>query len=196
MNDPQRGPTPPTVGAIWAQSPDGVIGRDGGIPWHVPEDLKLFADVTTGHPVIMGRRTWESFPPRFRPLPRRPNIVVTSRPDAVPADGVSVWTAESYSKALRLAVRLLGGTGHEIWTIGGTGIWAAALADEHLPLTRALVTTVDLTVTGDTRAPALDGTWRHTRVGAWARSSKGPRYRVDEYRRTEDRDAVPPPEMR
>lgn len=176
-------PARATVGAIWAQSPDGIIGRDGGIPWHVPEDLRFFARVTTGHPVIMGRRTWESFPPRFRPLPRRPNIVVTSRPGAVPADGTSVWVAASYPEALRLAESLLDDAAGEIWAIGGTRIWAAALAEPRLPLTRALVTTVDLAVDGDTRAPALDGSWRRTQVSDWATSSAGPRYRVDEYRR-------------
>ena len=178
-------PVPATVGAIWAQSPDGIIGRDGGIPWRVPEDLRFFARVTTGHPVIMGRRTWESFPDRFRPLPHRPNIVVTSRPDTVPEDGTSVWAKPSYPEALRLAESMLGAAG-EIWAIGGTGIWAAALAEPRLPLTRALVTTVDLTVTGDTRAPALDGAWRRTRVADWATSSTGVRYRVDEYRRADD----------
>lgn len=182
----------PTVGAIWAQTPDGVIGRDGGIPWHVPEDLRFFARVTTGHPVIMGRRTWESFPPRFRPLPRRPNIVVTSRPDTVAADGTSVWATASYPEALRLAESLLDAAAGEIWAIGGTRVWAAALSEPHLPLTRALVTTVDLAVTGDTRAPALDGTWRRTRLADWALSSTGVRYRMDEYRRAEDTARRPP----
>ena len=57
-----------SVGLIWAQSTSGVIGRDGGIPWHLPEDLARFRGVTMGHTVVMGRRTWESLPARVRPL--------------------------------------------------------------------------------------------------------------------------------
>ena len=72
-----------TVGMIWAQTPDRVIGRDGTMPWHLPEDLAHFKEHTLGHPVIMGRRTWESFPERFRPLPGRTNIVITSSPGRV-----------------------------------------------------------------------------------------------------------------
>ena len=68
------------LGLVWAQARGGVIGKDGGMPWHVPEDLAHFKAVTSGHPVIMGRRTWESFPARFRPLPGRRNIVVTASP--------------------------------------------------------------------------------------------------------------------
>ena len=70
-------PTEPVIAMIWAQTPERVIGRDGTMPWHVPEDLAHFRAHTHGHPVIMGRRTWESFPARFRPLPGRTNIVVS-----------------------------------------------------------------------------------------------------------------------
>ncbi|OOL28231.1 dihydrofolate reductase, partial [Rhodococcus rhodochrous] len=65
---------------IWAQDRDGGIGRDGAIPWRIPEDMAHFRAATTGRPVIMGRLTWESLPPRFRPLPGRRNIVVTRDP--------------------------------------------------------------------------------------------------------------------
>ncbi|WP_324273838.1 dihydrofolate reductase [Blastococcus brunescens] len=74
-----------TVAMIWAQARHGVIGAGGGLPWHLPEDLKLFRARTTGSTVVMGRRTWESLPERFRPLPGRTNVVLTSDPD---------WTAE------------------------------------------------------------------------------------------------------
>jgi dihydrofolate reductase len=65
------------VGLVWAQTPDGVIGKDGDMPWHLPEDLKHFNRLTMGHPVVMGRKTWLSFPDKFRPLPGRTNIVIT-----------------------------------------------------------------------------------------------------------------------
>ena len=56
------------LGLIWAQARGGVIGADGGMPWHLPEDMARFKSLTLGHPVVMGRKTWESIPPRFRPL--------------------------------------------------------------------------------------------------------------------------------
>ena len=65
------------LGAIWTQTDAGIIGRDGDMPWYAPEDLAHFKKVTLGAPVIMGRRTWESLPPRFRPLPGRTNIVIS-----------------------------------------------------------------------------------------------------------------------
>ncbi len=63
------------VSLIWAQSTSGVIGRSGGIPWQLPEDLSRFKALTMGHTVVMGRRTWESLPAKFRPLPGRRNVV-------------------------------------------------------------------------------------------------------------------------
>ncbi|GAB3080042.1 dihydrofolate reductase [Corynebacterium aquatimens] len=78
----------PQLGAIWAQSLDRVIGDGHGMPWYLPEDLKHFKETTLGHPVIMGRRTWESLP--FRPLPSRPNHVVSSREPGAWSDGAYV----------------------------------------------------------------------------------------------------------
>ncbi|PRC48787.1 dihydrofolate reductase, partial [Mycobacterium sp. ITM-2017-0098] len=74
------------LGMIWAQSSSGVIGRDNGIPWRVPEDMARFKEITMGHTVIMGRLTWESLPAKFRPLPGRRNVVVTRQADYT-ADG-------------------------------------------------------------------------------------------------------------
>ena len=66
-----------SLALVWGQTPTGTIGRDGTLPWHVPEDMAHFRDLTRGHPVIMGRATWASLPSRFRPLPGRDNIVLT-----------------------------------------------------------------------------------------------------------------------
>ena len=112
--------TPP-IGLIWAQSQGGVIGRDGGMPWHVPEDLAHFKAVTLGCPVVMGRRTWESLPPRFRPLPGRANIVVTHR------HGWSAQGAEraaSVDDALALAAA---GDPPWLWVIGGADLFRQVL---------------------------------------------------------------------
>ena len=101
------GPAMP-VALIWAQSASGVIGRDGGIPWRVPEDMARFKELTMGHTVVMGRRTWESLPPRFRPLPGRRNVVVTRDAD-YRADGADVVT--TIDEAVR---------DPRTWVIGGS----------------------------------------------------------------------------
>src|ERR1700751_4059227 len=78
-----------TVGLVWAQSTSGIIGRGGDIPWRVPEDLARFKEVTMGHTVVMGRRTWDSLPARVRPLPGRRNVVLSRETDCT-ADGAQV----------------------------------------------------------------------------------------------------------
>ena len=77
------------LGLIWAQSTSGIIGRGDTIPWDVPEDLVRFKEVTLGHPVVMGRRTWDSLPASVRPLPGRRNIVL-SRQAGFTVDGAEV----------------------------------------------------------------------------------------------------------
>lgn len=152
------------VGAIWAEAHGGVIGADGGMPWHVPEDLAHFRDVTMGAPVIMGRRTWESFPDRFRPLPGRRNIVVTRSPE---------WAAEGADRAgsLAEALALVDGVA-DAWIIGGGQLYAEAMDVVDV----LEVTELDLDVDGDTRAPSRDG-WPVTAIGDWQVSRTGIRYR-------------------
>ncbi|HYZ68740.1 MAG TPA: dihydrofolate reductase, partial [Mycobacterium sp.] len=104
-----------TVGLIWAQSTYGVIGRDGGIPWRLPEDQARFKDLTMGHTVVMGRLTWESLPAKVRPLPGRRNVVVTRQAGYV-AEGAHV--VPSLKNAL---------TDADTWVIGGAQIYALAL---------------------------------------------------------------------
>lgn len=139
--------SPTSLGLIWAQARGGAIGRDGVMPWHLPEDLAHFKAVTIGHPVIMGRRTWDSIEPRFRPLVDRRNIVLTRDRDWG-AEGAEV--AHSVGEALALA-----GDG-EVWVAGGGQLYAAtiALAD------RLEVTEVDLDIDdADTFAPAIGPDW-------------------------------------
>ena len=163
----------PRLGLIWAEARGGVIGKDGGMPWHVPEDLAHFKECTTGHPVIMGRRTWESFPARFRPLPGRRNIVVTGSPS---------WAEPGAERAdsLDAALALAAGAG-EAWVIGGARLFA-----EALPRAAVLeVTELDLDVAGDTTAPDTDG-WRVAASdpdAGWHTSRTGIRYRFLRYER-------------
>jgi dihydrofolate reductase len=165
------------IGMVWAQARGGVIGADGGLPWHLPEDLKLFRDLTMGATVVMGRRTWESLPERFRPLPGRTNVVLTS--DAT-------WAADGAVRAGSVA-EVVDGSG-SFWVIGGGAVYAAFLPHAD----RLVVTDVDVEVDGDTWAPAVDEGWRltfRTPVRGWAGSSSGLRYAVAEYAREPDASA-------
>jgi dihydrofolate reductase len=164
------------IGLIWAQSQDGTIGKDGVIPWHLPEDLARFRDVTMGSPVVMGRKTWDSIPDRFRPLPGRENIVVT-RQDGWIADGAQ--TANSIESSLALAAD---GNPERIWVIGGGELYAAFMADAH-----ALeVTEVAGDWDGDTSAPLVDDTWQvvtRDPADGWHTSRTGLEYRWLRYER-------------
>ena len=164
------------LGAIWAQTDAGIIGRDGDMPWRAPEDLVHFKKVTLGAPVIMGRRTWESFPPRFRPLPGRTNIVISrSVAEAQERDG-ALWVP-SLDAALYAARDAVGAPVEDTpadtvtadtpavdaWILGGGSVYAEALSRTNLPAF-GRVKTVERTlfycqegneITGDTRAPEL-----------------------------------------
>ncbi|MGF2948294.1 dihydrofolate reductase [Microbacterium alcoholitolerans] len=158
---------PMMAGLIWAEAHGGVIGASGGMPWHVPEDLAHFKEVTLGAPVVMGRKTWDSLPERFRPLPGRENIVITRQQD---------WTAEGARRAASVhdAVRGL----DRVWVIGGAEIFAQVIADAD----RLEVTELDLDVDGDAYAPPKTG-WRLVDEGEWQTSRTGIRYRFLGYER-------------
>ncbi|MDF0531442.1 dihydrofolate reductase [Tsukamurella sp. 8F] len=159
------------IGLIWAQDEAGVIGADGAIPWRIPEDMQHFREITGGATVLMGRKTWDSLPQRFRPLPGRRNIVVTRDP-AWRADGAVV----QHDVTLPVG---------EVWVMGGGEIYAAAL-----PFADVLeVTEVAGTHGGDAYAPAVDGGFERTETGDWQTSSAGPRFRWLTYRRAGGRDA-------
>jgi dihydrofolate reductase len=116
-----------------------VIGREGALPWHIPEDLAHFKALTMGGVVVMGRKTWDSLPAKFKPLPGRRNIVVTRNPAAVPVpDGVHLGT--SLDAALEVA-RALVEADKGIWIIGGAEIYRLSLplVDEvHLTQVRGV----------------------------------------------------------
>jgi dihydrofolate reductase len=98
------------------------LGKDGDLLWRIPDDLARFKRLTNGHPVIMGRKTWESIPEKFRPLPGRTNIVITTDP-AYEAIGASV--AASFEEALAIAAHAEGSD--EVFAIGGSRVYADAL---------------------------------------------------------------------
>jgi len=130
-----------------------VIGLDGDMPWKLSADLKRFKQITTGHTVVMGRKTWESIPAKFRPLPNRQNIVLTrnkSYRDEVP-EGVIV--ANSLAEALELHRRMSEGNVGENWgdvfVIGGESVFAEAYPTAD----RLYLTLVDYHGDGDTVFP-------------------------------------------
>jgi len=138
----------PRVNLIVAWSRNGVIGRGGTLPWHLPEDLRRFKRTTIGHPILMGRRTWESI---RRPLPGRRSIVVTRNPH---------WSAPGCERAGSLAQALAmceGGT--EAFVIGGAELFAEALPQAQ----RIFLTEIDASFEGDTFFPPIDrARWRET----------------------------------
>ena len=139
------------LGLIYARASNGVIGKGGVMPWHLPEDLAHFKQVTMGTPVIMGRKTWESLPPRFRPLPGRRNIVITRN---------TAWNAAGAERAASLpeAIASVASEPH-VWVIGGGDIYAQAL-----PLAHGVeATEIEREFEGDTFAPQLGPEWQETR---------------------------------
>ena len=171
------------VGLIWAQTPDGVIGKDGDMPWHLPEDLRHFTRLTTGHPVIMGRKTWLSFPDKYRPLPGRTNIVITrqkSWADTPEAEGAVV--VPSLDDAL-LESQFVDG-GDTVWILGGGEIFRQSTELANV----AVVTTIDVEADGDTFAPELGDGWvAGTSVPSdgWLTGANGTRYRFTKWNRSE-----------
>ncbi len=139
------------IAFVVAVSRNGVIGRDGGLPWHISMDLKRFKQITMGKPVIMGRKTWESLPKR--PLAGRTNIVITRRRDYA-APGAHVAADVGAALAIAKAEKP-----DEIAVIGGGEIFRA-----FLPLAdRVYLTEVDLSVEGDTFFPGLaPAQWHET----------------------------------
>ena len=135
---------------IFARAANGVIGFKNTLPWHLPEDMAHFKRLTMGCPVIMGRKTWDSLPVRFRPLPGRLNIVVTRQGD---------WQAEGARRADSMAQACaLCPADSNAWVIGGAEIYAQAL-----PMaSTAVVTEIDAEYEGDAYAPQFGPQWKES----------------------------------
>ncbi len=164
-------PNRPSLALIAAVARNRVIGREGELVWRESEDQKHFRRVTMGCPVIMGRKTWDSLPERFRPLPGRRNVVVTRNP---------AWHAEGGERAGSLDDALaLCAEAERVFVIGGAELYALALprADE------LVLTEIDADLAGD----ALFTDWprdRFTLASSEARTSAaGVAYRFNHYRR-------------
>lgn len=195
------------LGLVWAEAHGGAIGRGGVMPWHLPEDLAHFKRVTWGAPVIMGRRTWESLPERFRPLPARENIVV-SRNAGYEATGAVVLGSlaaaaerSRHAERDRRAVRFRsladgspgdgrgaeqGGADSEerqsraAWVMGGGQLYREAMPiASELALTRIELDVPD----ADTFAPEIGDEWRLVDDSGLLEARNGLRYRFQRYLR-------------
>ncbi|NQU57073.1 MAG: dihydrofolate reductase [Rhodospirillales bacterium] len=159
------------IALVVALGENRVIGRAGGLPWHIPGDLKLFKKTTMGKPIIMGRKTWESL---GRPLPGRTNIVITRAP-AYSADGAEV--VGDLDQAFAVAGTL---GGEEVMVIGGAEIYRLALPRAD----RLYLTEVALSPEGDAYFPDFDkGAWRETTRQAFATENGAPAYTLVVYDR-------------
>lgn len=165
------------IGMVWGQSRNGLIGREGMMPWHLAEDVAHFRAVTFGHPVIMGRSTWESLPAESRPLPGGPNIVIAAQPN---------WSAPGATRAGNFYAALVAaGTAapeDQIWIMG-----AACFDTDAMDLAdTAVITRIDFDIEGDAFAPALGPEWvlaAADPADGWHTSKDGTRYRFETWQR-------------
>jgi len=134
----------PIISLVVAMDRIGLIGSGNYIPWHLPDDMKHFRQITMGHPVVMGRKTYESLPDRFRPLPGRTNIILTKQPKYAAAGCVVTHNLASAVEAA--------GDAKEVMVIGG-----AAIYGEFLPIAdRIYLTLIDGSHEGDVYFPNFD----------------------------------------
>ncbi|MBK0420873.1 dihydrofolate reductase [Leucobacter sp. CSA2] len=178
---------------VWAEARGGAIGRGGEMPWHLPEDLAHFKRTTLGAPVIMGRRTWDSLPERFRPLPGRTNVVVTRAADFAAPGALVAGSLEAAIGLAGAGAADAGGAGggaslerpvskdpvpDRAWIMGGGELYREAMqhADE------LIVTRIDLEVSGaDTFAPEIGPEWELADPGVAAVSASGLGYRFERW---------------
>lgn len=136
---------------IYARAANGVIGHNNTLPWRLPEDMAHFKRTTAGCPVIMGRKTWDSLPPKFRPLPGRENLVLTRQENW---HEIGAKPFENLDRALHYCEQF-----PDVWVIGGAQIYAQALPHAH----SVVVTEIDVDFEGDTHAPILGTEWQEVR---------------------------------
>ena len=147
------------ISLIVAVAQNGIIGTGGTMPWHITEDFRHFKEVTLGHSVIMGRKTYESI---GRPLPRRRNIVITRNTD-LKIEGCEM------APSLEGALAMCDGE-EEVFIIGGGQIYHQAMPLAH----KLYITHVGVDVEGDTRFPEIDSSWHEVKREEWERGSEFP----------------------
>jgi dihydrofolate reductase len=170
------------ISLIFAQSANQVIGHENKLPWHLPEDLAHFKALTQGQTVLMGRKTWDSLPQAFRPLPGRLNLVLSTNTELHLDGAITVNTpSEAIEQAQRHAA-LSASASPTLWVIGGAQVY-----ELFMPLaSRIEVTEIELTVEGDAHAPAIDATWQEVKRNRH-QSDKGLSYSFVSYQKISQR---------
>lgn len=171
----------PIISMIWCQTVYGIIGKEGKLPWHLPEDLAFFKSVTDGHPVIMGRKTWDSLPDIAKPLPNRTNIIVT-RQDLSSVNGDDrVIYVNSLQDAIE-AAKLCAGS-DEIFLIGGSSIF-----EEGMDIASTIyLTEIYRPIQGDTHAPEISMyEWDYRPYTGGYSKNQGLYYTIDKWVRKEE----------
>lgn len=176
---------------IWAQAHNRVIGKNGTMAWHLPPDMAMFKEATSDHAVVMGRKTWESLAPKYRPLPQRANYVLT-RDESYKAEGATV--GNDLSKLLLQAETEH--PGKIVWVVGGANVYAQALEFADV----LVVTEIDLAVADEhtstntescAYAPDFGFDWQLLAASphrGWHKSKQGIPYRFSTYARKADRE--------
>ena len=134
------------ISLIAAVSRNLTIGKDGDLPWRLPDDMRFFMETTTGHPVIMGRKSYEALPPKFRPLPNRTNIVITRQVDYLASGAIVLNNLQAgldYAQTIE---------DNEVFVTGGGEIYTLALPYAD----RIYLTEVNAEVEGDAYFPEFD----------------------------------------
>jgi dihydrofolate reductase len=157
------------IGMIMARASNGVIGKNGVMPWYLPEDLNHFKQVTQGYSVIMGRNTWESIPERFRPLPKRRNIVLTRNKNW---NTLGIEIAHDLLEAIQMC-----SSEEIVWVIGGAVVYA--LAEPMACI--AEITEIYAPFEGDALAPTLGPSWREVARSPIFTGANGLRYSFVRY---------------
>ncbi len=158
------------VKLIAAMGRQREVGAGNALLWHLPEDLAHFKASTMGQPVLMGRKTWDSLPERFRPLPGRRNLVMTRGAEVAGAE-----TVRSMEQALAVCAQE-----PTLWVIGGAALWALALPHAR----ELLLTEVDEAYPqADTHFPQLPPAWQTESEPVWLQSRNGVAYRIRKWRR-------------
>lgn len=135
------------ISHIAAMAKNRVIGVDGGLPWDLPEDMKFFREKTSGHMIVMGRKTYESFP---KPLKNRLHIVITRQKDYKVAEGVKVFS--DIEKAINFCKTQTKQWGEEVFIIGGGQIYKQTLEHAH----QLYITEIDKDFKGDAKYPEFE----------------------------------------
>ena len=161
----------PEIIIIAAVAKNRVIGKDNQLIWNIPEDMAHFKSLTQGHTVVMGRKTWESLPPRFRPLPGRRNIVVTRQADYLAPGAETVFSVE---EAIALAMDT-----QKLFVIVGAEIYTAAIHTANI----LELTEVNLSPDGDAWFPTIEKNEWLVNYGPVSTSTSGVQYRFNRYER-------------